>query len=199
MHAPRKNNNYRKCFCATQFCGKKNISMQYSSTTNWCWLINTLRPRQNGCYFADDTFKRIFLNQNVRNSIDISLKFVPKGRIHNIISLVHIMAWRRPGDKPLSEPTIVRLPTHICVTRPQWVKASLQWVQEHACWMRVYILTSDGLILQEPGHQQAWDVFAWNNPCPTKVHSQVKKYQGYLIHRVKLSSQPILDYFHVDP
>ena len=32
------------------------------------------------------------------------------------------MAWRRPGDKPLSEPMMVRLPTHICVTRPQWVK-----------------------------------------------------------------------------
>ena len=32
------------------------------------------------------------------------------------------MAWRRPGDKPLSEPTMVSLLTHICVTRPQWVK-----------------------------------------------------------------------------
>ena len=32
------------------------------------------------------------------------------------------MAWRRPGDKPLSGPIMVRLPTHICVTRPQWVK-----------------------------------------------------------------------------
>ena len=31
------------------------------------------------------------------------------------------MAWRRPGDKPLSEPMMVRLSTHICVTRPQWV------------------------------------------------------------------------------
>ena len=31
------------------------------------------------------------------------------------------MAWRRPGDKQLSEPMMVRLPTHICVTRPQWV------------------------------------------------------------------------------
>ena len=30
------------------------------------------------------------------------------------------MAWRRPGDKPLSEPLIGSLPTHICVTRPQW-------------------------------------------------------------------------------
>ena len=32
------------------------------------------------------------------------------------------MAWRRPGDKPLSEPKMVGVPTHICVTRPQWVK-----------------------------------------------------------------------------
>ena len=31
------------------------------------------------------------------------------------------MAWRRPGDKPLSEPVMVSLLTHICVTRPQWV------------------------------------------------------------------------------
>ena len=35
--------------------------------------------------------------------------------------LVQIMAWRRPGDKPLSEPVMVSLLTHICVTRPRWV------------------------------------------------------------------------------
>ena len=28
--------------------------------------INKLRPRQNGRHFADDTFKRIFLNENVK-------------------------------------------------------------------------------------------------------------------------------------
>ena len=39
--------------------------------------LNTLRPRQNDRHFADDTFKRIFLNENVRISIKISLKFVP--------------------------------------------------------------------------------------------------------------------------
>ena len=31
------------------------------------------------------------------------------------------MAWRRPGDKPLSEPMMVCFLTHICVTRLQWV------------------------------------------------------------------------------
>ena len=84
--------------------------------------LNTLRPRQNGHHFTDDIFKRIFLNENVRIPIKISLKFVPKGPMNNIPALVQIMAWRRPGDKPLSEPMMVSLPTHICVTRPQWVK-----------------------------------------------------------------------------
>ena len=28
------------------------------------------------------------------------------------------MTWRLSGDKPLSEPMMVSLPTHICVTRP---------------------------------------------------------------------------------
>ena len=86
--------------------------------------INTLRPRQNGRLFADDTFKRIFLNENIIISIKISL-FVPKGFINNIPALVLIMAWRRPGDNPLSEPMMVRTLTHICVTRPRWVKNTL--------------------------------------------------------------------------
>ena len=75
-------------------------------------LLNTLRPRQNGRDFTDDSFKCIFLNENVRILIKISLKFVPKGPIDNIPALVHIMAWRRPGDKPLSESMMVRSPTH---------------------------------------------------------------------------------------
>ena len=84
--------------------------------------INTVRPRQNGRHFADDTFKCIFLNENAWISLKISQKFVPKVRITNILALVQIMAWRQPGDKPLSEPMMVSLLMHICVTRPQWVK-----------------------------------------------------------------------------
>ena len=87
--------------------------------------FNTLRPRQNGRHFADDTFKRIFLNENVWISIKISLKFVPEGPINDIPELVQIMAWRRPGDKPLSEPMMDSLPTRIYVTRPQWFKRIL--------------------------------------------------------------------------
>ena len=33
------------------------------------------------------------------------------------------MAWCRPGDKPLSEPMMANLLTHICVTRPHWVNS----------------------------------------------------------------------------
>ena len=87
-------------------------------------VFNTLRPRQNGRHCTDDTFKRFFVNGNVRILIEISLKFFPKGPIINIPALVQIMAWRRPGDKPLSEPMMVCLPTHICVTRPQWVNVT---------------------------------------------------------------------------
>ena len=91
----------------------------YSFSTT---IFNILRPRQNGRRFADDVFKSIFLCENVWNLIKISLKFVPKGQINNIPSLVQIMAWRRPGDKPLSEAMMVSLLMHICITPPQWVK-----------------------------------------------------------------------------
>ena len=83
-----------------------------------------MRPRQDGRHFPDDIFKCIILNENVWIPIKISLKFVPKGPINNIPAMVPIMAWRRPGDKPFSEPMMVSLLTHICITRPQWVNGS---------------------------------------------------------------------------
>ena len=101
------------------------------------YAFNTLRPRQNGCHFADDTFNHIFVTENVGISIKFPLKFVPKGLINNIQALVQIMAWRRPGDKPLSEPVMVSLLTHICVTRPQWVKCC--W------WLKLLWFVSDYL------------------------------------------------------
>ena len=39
----------------------------------------------------------------------------------NIPTLVQIMTWHQPGNKPLSEPMIVSLLMHICITRPQWI------------------------------------------------------------------------------
>ena len=50
------------------------------------------RPGQNGCHFADDIFKCIFMNEMLCILIQISLKFVPKGRIVSKWALVQIMA-----------------------------------------------------------------------------------------------------------
>ena len=88
-------------------------------------MLNTLRPRQHGHHFAEDTLKRIFMNENVIISIKISLKFVPKGPIKNFPAMIQIMAWRCPGDKPLSEPMMVSLPTHICVASKGYCMHSL--------------------------------------------------------------------------
>ena len=52
----------------------------------------------------DNIFKYIILNENIGNSIQISLKSVPKGPINKNLAVVQIMAWRGLGDKPLSEP-----------------------------------------------------------------------------------------------
>ena len=124
-----------------------------------CGLVNSLRPRQNGRLFADDTFNRIFLNENIRISTKNSLKFVPKGLINNIPALVLIMAWHRPGDKLLSEPMLVRSLTHICVTRPQWVKLcfclELEWVINYITQKTADVITFPCLI--------------WVNLCQQKV------------------------------
>ena len=80
----------------------------------------TYRDRENGRHFPDDIFKCIFLNETIQISINISPKFIPKGPINNIPALFQIMVWRRPGDKPLSEPMMVSLLTQICVTQAQW-------------------------------------------------------------------------------
>ena len=54
-------------------------------------IINTLRPRQDERHFADDTFKYIFLNENFRISIEISLKFVQVLRVQ----LTLLLHWFR--------------------------------------------------------------------------------------------------------
>ena len=81
------------------------------------YLFNTLRPRQNGRRFPDDIFKCIFFNENY----EFRLKFHCSLFLGAQLTMVQVIAWYRPRDKPLSEPMIISLPAHICVTRPQWV------------------------------------------------------------------------------
>ena len=70
-------------------------------------LPNSLRPRRNRRYNADDIFKCIFLKENVWIPTKMSLKFVPKGPVNNVPAFVQIMAWCRLDDKPLSGPMMV--------------------------------------------------------------------------------------------
>ena len=68
--------------------------------------INSSPSEQNGHHFVDDSFRRIYVNEKFCILIKISLNFVPKGPNDNNPALVQVMAWRRIGDKPLSEPML---------------------------------------------------------------------------------------------
>ena len=59
---------------------------------------------------ADSFFKCIFLNENDRIPIQISLKFVPRSPINNKPTLVQVMTWRWTGDKPLPQPMLAQFP-----------------------------------------------------------------------------------------
>ena len=94
----------------------------------WIWgtrqllTFNTLTPGQHGRHFAD-IFKCMFLNENIWIPIKFHWSvFLSVWLTICSPAFVQIMAWRRSGDKPLSEPMMVSILTRICVTRPQWVK-----------------------------------------------------------------------------
>ena len=78
-------------------------------------------------------FKCIFFNENLWISLKISLKFVPKVQINNIPALVQIIAWCRPGDKPLSGPMMVSLLMHIYVSVSLNELMALIWFIHPSC------------------------------------------------------------------
>ena len=88
----------RDLFCIEIQYLKENVHIAISFLTHW------------GLDKMADFFSTTFY--------EFCLRFVPKFRINNIPALVQIMAWRQRGDKPLFEPIMVSLLTHICITRP---------------------------------------------------------------------------------
>ena len=112
-------------------CGHRRVSL---AKDQWYRvLIISLRPRQDGRHFADDIFMCIFFNENCCILIKFSLKYVRKGPIDNNPALVEIMAWRRSGDKPLSQPMMISLPTDICVARLQCVNLNKLSSKQSRC------------------------------------------------------------------
>ena len=116
--------------CA-HFCSKWSI-VGYGPGTFWDlwnWSIDMLEYVAEIKWppFRRRHFKRIFLNENSRIALKISRSLSLRGApINNIPAPVQITAWHRPGATPLSKPMMVRLPMHICLTRPQWVNPGHQ-------------------------------------------------------------------------
>ena len=78
------------------------------------FVINSLRLRQNGCHFEDNIFQFILIIIMLSIQIQISLKFVPKGYINNKVALAVLMAKHWTGDKPSSEPMMVKFADAYC-------------------------------------------------------------------------------------
>ena len=95
--------------------------------------VSTHWGRDKIANISQTTYSNAFSRMKIYEFLlTISLKIVPKVRMNNIAASVQIMVWRRPGNRPVSEPMIVNLLTHICATRPQWVN----------CWRPVWMCAS---------------------------------------------------------
>ena len=103
--------------------GPMNLAFRAVMKSSLLLIHLTHWDRDKMTFFTDHIFKCIFLNKNVWILLTISMKCVPKMQINNIPALVQMMAWHRPGDKPLSEPMMVKNHMYVCHS-PQWVKVS---------------------------------------------------------------------------
>ena len=65
--------------------------------------LDSLRPRQNGCHFADDVFKFIILGDKISVWTNISLAFISKISSDDKPALAQVMPRRCASDEPLSE------------------------------------------------------------------------------------------------
>ena len=59
----------------------------FRSFLNLVSVFNSSSSGQNGRLFADDVFKHIFLNENLRSSNKMSMKYIPWGPINNMPAL----------------------------------------------------------------------------------------------------------------
>ena len=63
-------------------------------------MFNTYRFEQNGQVFADDTFKCIYINKNIKITNKISQKYISMNDWEWVtIAFVQMMAWCQMGNK----------------------------------------------------------------------------------------------------
>ena len=140
--------------------------------TNCQFIINTLRPRQNGRHFADDIFKCIFLNENVSIVVKISLKFVQLtifqhwfrwwlGAVQatsHYLNQWWLVYWRIYASLGLNElTTFFKRPVHNCGSV---VLLETNW---HMVEMWICFLNGTRKIIK--CHQNC---FVWLSPCVGK-------------------------------
>ena len=133
--------------------GCKNHTFEITAVSARGQWVNTMRPRQNGCHFAD-IFSCIFFNE-IYISINVLLKFDHKTHNNNIAELVHTMAWQA-----ITWTNGVYWLTHIWVTRPQWVNGicCTRWTCNVTICFGINPSFRHTVLIQSIKHERAWRV-----------------------------------------
>ena len=95
-----------ECFdqpSSTELCTVRNL------LPDSMLLLTHLPLDRVAAILADDILKRLLVNENIRISIQISLKSVPKCSIDNKPALVQVMAWRQAITWSNADPVYRRI------------------------------------------------------------------------------------------
>ena len=85
------------------------INILFYIVINFCiYGVNSPLPEKMATILADDIFISIFLNEDDKIPIQISLKPVARSPMNINPALVQVMTWRRLVDKPLLEPVMIQ-------------------------------------------------------------------------------------------
>ena len=158
-----------------------SLPTEFSCPHNRCHF-NTLRLGPDGRDFADYIFTYIFLNEKVWITIEISLTLVSKGPIDNNLALVQIMAWGRPGERPLSESVMVSLLTHICHSD------SINWTQNTNLHMNAF-----STIVQ---HRFSWLYIKHDAYCSIR-NKQMRTCKRICTYQGKVKRHPVVFCIHI--
>ena len=114
--------------------------------------IQHTEAEENGRHFADDTFRCIWVSNKA------SLKYVTYGRIDKMSAQVQIMAWRRTGAKPLSDPMMTQS-TDAYMRQQAWM-----------CYMYMILVKSGN------PSTSSWSFpVAWRQICTISKHQSLHR------------------------
>ena len=92
------------CDCS----GTNGVTLNDVGKTDWYQSLTHLPQEKMAAILADDIFKCISFNENDKFRFKFHWNLLSGVPIDNKPALVHIMAWRRTGDKPLPEPMMTQ-------------------------------------------------------------------------------------------